>query len=50
MPLLPTAFRLETNYIQPWLLGFNPPVFTSYWKYLDIDLARRQAGRDQARR
>ena len=30
------------NYIQPWLMGFSPFVFTSYWKYLDIDLARRR--------
>ena len=41
MPLLPVYFRLENNYVQPWLMGFSPFVFTSYWKYLDIDLARR---------
>jgi hypothetical protein len=23
--------------------GYAPPIFTSYWKYLDIDLARRKA-------
>ena len=41
MPLLPVYFRLENNYVQPWLMGFSPFVFTSYWKYLDIDLTRR---------
>ena len=24
--------------MQPWLKGFAPGVFTTYWKYLDIDL------------
>jgi oligopeptide transport system substrate-binding protein len=42
MPLLPAYFRLENNYVQPWLLGFSPFVFSSYWKYLDIDLAKRR--------
>ncbi len=42
VPELPVYFRLESNYLQPWLLGFSPPVFSSYWKYLDIDTARRK--------
>ena len=42
MPELPVYFRLESNYVQPWLLGFSPGVFSSYWKYLDIDTARRK--------
>jgi len=42
MPLLPLYFRLQNDYVQPWLLGYNPFVFSSYWKYLDIDLARRK--------
>ncbi len=45
MPELPTIFRLENDFVQPWLLGFNPPVFSTYWKYLDIDLARRESAR-----
>jgi ABC-type transport system substrate-binding protein len=45
MPELPLIFRLENDFVQPWLLGFSPPVFATYWKYLDIDLARkRQSG------
>lgn len=42
MPELPVYFRLESNYIQPWLQGFRPGTFQSYWKYLDVDLARRK--------
>ena len=42
MPLLPVYFRLESNYVQPWLVGFNPFVFSSYWKYLDIDTSKRK--------
>jgi ABC-type oligopeptide transport system substrate-binding subunit len=40
MPLLPVYFRLESNYVQPWLKGFRPGVFASYWKYLDVEPAR----------
>ena len=42
MPMLPAVFRLESDFVQPWVLGFSPPVFQPYWKYLDIDLARRR--------
>jgi len=42
MPLLPAVFRLETNYVQPWVLGFSSFIFQPYWKYLDIDLAKRK--------
>jgi ABC-type transport system substrate-binding protein len=43
MPELPAAFRLESNIVQPWVQGFAPPIFTSYWKYLDIDSGKRKA-------
>jgi ABC-type transport system substrate-binding protein len=42
MPMLPAVFRLENDFAQPWLLGFSPPIFSTYWKYLDIDLDRRK--------
>ena len=42
VPLIPTIFRLENDFVQPWLLGYNKPLYTTYWKYLDIDLARRR--------
>jgi len=45
MPLMPTVFRLENDFIQPWLQGFSAQLFRTYWKYMDIDLARRQAGK-----
>ncbi|MEO8488119.1 MAG: ABC transporter substrate-binding protein [Betaproteobacteria bacterium] len=42
MPQLPLYFRLESDYVQPWVAGFRPQVFSSYWKYLDIDPAKRR--------
>jgi oligopeptide transport system substrate-binding protein len=42
MPMLPAIVRVESNYVQPWLMGFSPPIFKPYWKFLDIDLARRR--------
>jgi ABC-type transport system substrate-binding protein len=46
VPLIPTIFRLENDFVQPWVLGYNKPIYITYWKYVDIDLARRrQAGR-----
>jgi ABC-type transport system substrate-binding protein len=41
VPQLPVYFRLESSYVQPWLQGYRPMVFSSYWKYLDVDVARR---------
>jgi len=42
VPLIPTIFRLENNFVQPWVLGYYKLLYTSYWKYLDIDLPRKQ--------
>jgi hypothetical protein len=42
MPLLPVYFRLESDYVQAWLMGYNPFVFSSYWKYLDVDTSKRK--------
>lgn len=42
VPIIPTIFRLENDFVQPWLLGFAPQAFQTYWKYLDIDLARKR--------
>ncbi|HTS20574.1 MAG TPA: ABC transporter substrate-binding protein [Casimicrobiaceae bacterium] len=41
VPMLPTIFRLENDFTQPWVQGYSPMRFTNYWKYLDIDLARQ---------
>jgi len=43
VPSFPAIFRLESNYLQPWLEGFAPVLFNNYWKYLDIDVAKRNA-------
>jgi ABC-type transport system substrate-binding protein len=43
VPMLPVVFRLENYIVQPWLMGFVPPAFDNYWKYLDLDPARRKA-------
>ncbi|MEO8740392.1 MAG: ABC transporter substrate-binding protein [Casimicrobiaceae bacterium] len=46
VPMVPLVFRTESELVQPWLKGFAPPVFNSYFKYLDIDLdAQRAASR-----
>ncbi len=42
MPELPCAFRLESDFVNPWLRGFSPMIFSSYWKYLDIDADTRR--------
>ena len=44
VPIIPLIFRLESDFVQPWVQGFSPPVFKTYWKYLDIDLARQREG------
>ena len=37
MPQLPVYFRLESDYVQPWLKGFKPNPFRVYqWEYYDI--------------
>ncbi len=43
MPELPAVFRLENDFVQPWVEGFSPPIFKPYWKYLDLDLSKRNA-------
>jgi len=42
IPLVSTIFRLENDFVQPWVLGYSPMRYATYWKYLDIDLARRK--------
>jgi ABC-type transport system substrate-binding protein len=41
VPTMPTIFRQENDFVQPWVKGYSPMRFTNYWKYLDIDLARQ---------
>jgi ABC-type transport system substrate-binding protein len=44
VPMFPVMYRLQNEFAQPWLQGFAPQLFATYWQYLDIDLARRQRG------
>ena len=44
-PMIPAIFRFQNDFVAPWVEGFAPPVFSTYWKYLDIDLDRRRVGR-----
>jgi hypothetical protein len=30
------------HFVQPWLLGYRPQVFSTYWQFMDIDLDRRK--------
>jgi len=42
VPIIPAIFRLENDFIQPWVQGYRPQMFQTYWKYIDIDLARQR--------
>jgi peptide/nickel transport system substrate-binding protein len=44
MPLIPHVAEVDNTFVQPWVSGFYPHDFPSYWKYLDIDLAKQQRG------
>ena len=44
MPLMLGTYRYRSVLAQPWLLGLKPDsFFLEPWKYLDIDVARRNA-------
>jgi oligopeptide transport system substrate-binding protein len=46
VPVLPTIFRQQNDFTQAWVQGYYPMRYATYWKYLDIDVARqRQAQR-----
>jgi len=42
VPLIPAIFRLQNDFVQPWVLGYRGHPYRPYWKYLDIDLARQR--------
>jgi ABC-type transport system substrate-binding protein len=44
-PMIPVVFRLENHFVQPWLLGYRPNRFDTFWQFLDIDLAKRPPSR-----
>ena len=41
VPVLPTIFRQQNDFTQPWVQGYGPMRYATYWKYLDIDVARK---------
>ena len=42
MPFIPHVVEVDNTFVQPWVSGFYPNDFTSYWKYLDIDPVEQQ--------
>ncbi len=40
-PMIPLLVDVENAFVQPWVLGYHKSPFSTYWKYLDLDLARR---------
>lgn len=49
MPLIPHVSEVDNSFVQPWLAGFNPNDFTSYWKYLDVDPVQQRGQAAKAR-
>ena len=45
VPMFPVMYRLQNEFVQPWVDGFAPQLFANYWQYLDIDVARRDRAR-----
>jgi oligopeptide transport system substrate-binding protein len=45
VPMFPVMYRLQNEFAQPWLAGFAPQLFATYWQYLDIDMARKARAR-----
>ncbi len=43
MPMMLHTFGIGNTLIYPWLKGYWPSAYTYTWKYLDIDLAQRDA-------
>ena len=42
VPIIPAIFRLQNDFVQPWIQGYRPQMFQTYWKYVDNDLDRQQ--------
>jgi hypothetical protein len=40
--MIPHVVEVGSQFAQPWLQGYFASDFGFYWKYLDIDLARRK--------
>ena len=49
MPLIPHVGEVDNSFVHPWVAGFNPNDFTSYWKYLDVDPVQQRGQAAKAR-
>ena len=41
VPVMPTIFRQQNDFAQPWVQGYSAMRYATYWKYLDIDPTRQ---------
>ena len=45
MPYKMSNWRIETDLMQPWVVGYQRHPFTSFYRFVDIDIERQQAAR-----
>jgi len=43
VPIVTQVYPVANSFTQPWLLGYYPSRFGFAWKYMDIDLARKNS-------
>jgi hypothetical protein len=41
VPQFPMVLELENTFVQPWVSGYKYSSFDTYYKYVDIDLAKQ---------
>jgi ABC-type transport system substrate-binding protein len=41
VPMIPLVVDVENAFVQPWVSGYNRSPFATYYKFVDIDLARK---------
>jgi oligopeptide transport system substrate-binding protein len=42
VPQIPMVVELENAFVQPWVIGYYRSPFATYFKYIDIDLAKKR--------
>jgi ABC-type transport system substrate-binding protein len=43
-PVIPLLVDVQNAFVQPWLLGYYPSPFLSYFQYLDLAPSKGEAG------
>jgi hypothetical protein len=43
MPMMLSTFGIGNTLLYPWVQGYWPSQFGFSWKYLDLDVAKRNA-------